>query len=163
MSSTRHRLLTATAATAATAVGAASVALWRRVAARSADRTEGGDRWLTVTVNRPPEEIDPGDPPEPLRKYADRIEVRTRPAPGGRGTELAARLRGGTPPVATSPVARLAGEDPRQDVRRALRDAKALLEAGEVLEPDAPPTTRDTPGGRLVGLVTRRSGGEGVL
>ncbi|MFF8382523.1 hypothetical protein [Streptomyces kanasensis] len=159
MSSTRHRLLTATAATAATA---GSVALWRRATARSADRTEGGDRWLTVTVNRPPEEIDPGDPPEPLRRYADRIEVRTRPAPGGRGTELAARLRGGTPPAAASPVARLAGDDPRQDVRRALRDAKALLEAGEVLEPDAP-TTRDTPGGRLVGLVTRRSGGEGVL
>ncbi|WP_228979188.1 hypothetical protein [Streptomyces sp. DH12] len=157
MSSTRHRLLAATAVTAGT------VALWRRATARSAERPEGGDRWLTVTVNRPPDEIDPDDPPEPLRRYADRIEVRTRPAPGGRGTELAARPRGGTPPAAASPLARLAGDDPRQDVRRALRDAKALLEAGEVLEPDAPPTTRDTPGGRLVGLVTRRSGGEGVL
>jgi hypothetical protein len=31
------------------------------------------------------------------------------------------------------------------------------------MEPDAPPTTRDTPGGKLVGLLGRRAGGEGVL
>jgi hypothetical protein len=56
--------------------------------------------------------------------------------------------------------ARLAGVDPRQDLRRALREAKALLEAGEGLRPDTP---HDTPGGKLVGLLSRRCGGEGVL
>ncbi|CAL9672862.1 hypothetical protein SUDANB105_07643 [Streptomyces sp. enrichment culture] len=59
--------------------------------------------------------------------------------------------------------ARLADADPRQDLRRALREAKALLEAGEVLQPDTPPTTHDTPGGKLMGLLSRRAGGEGVL
>jgi hypothetical protein len=58
--------------------------------------------------------------------------------------------------------ARLAGQDPRQDLRRALREAKALLEAGEVLVPDEP-TTHDTPGGKVVGLFSRRASGEGVL
>ncbi|MCZ9340950.1 hypothetical protein NGM37_24620, partial [Streptomyces sp. TRM76130] len=67
------------------------------------------------------------------------------------------------PAASASVPARLAGQDPRQELRRALRDAKALLEAGEVLRPDAPPTTRPTPGGKLMELVSRRSGGEGVL
>lgn len=43
------------------------------------------------------------------------------------------------------------------------REAKALLEGGEVLRPDTPPTTRATPGGKLVGLLDRRSGGKEVL
>src|SRR5215208_5245471 len=56
------------------------------------------DRWHTVTVNRPPEEVAPeGRLPEPLAGLSDAVEVRFRPAPGGRGTELAARLRDDAP------------------------------------------------------------------
>ncbi|WP_406723279.1 hypothetical protein OG968_33965 [Streptomyces althioticus] len=149
-------------------VAAAGVAAVRKAGAAAHGAGTGddraGDRWLTVTVNRPEEDVRrDGKLPEPLERLADRIDVHTRPAPGDRGTELAARLKEPAPPAATSVPARLAGQDPRQDVRRALREAKALLEAGEIMLPDSPPTTRPTPGGRLVGLIGRRSGGEGVL
>ncbi|PNV36235.1 hypothetical protein C1708_31225 [Streptomyces sp. DH-12] len=147
-------------------VAAAGVAAARKAgtAARGGDDDRAGDRWLTVTVNRPMEDVrQDGKLPEPLERLADRIEVRTQPAPGDRGTELAARLKDPVPPAATSVPSRLAGKDPRQEVRHALREAKAVLETGEVMLPDAPPTARPTPGGRLVGLFSRRSGGEGVL
>ncbi|MDN3250424.1 hypothetical protein ACFW4O_35460 [Streptomyces mutabilis] len=143
------------------AVGAAAV---RR--SRPAHRTDerAGDRWLTVTINRPPMDVgSEGKLPPPLDDLAGRIDVRIRPAPGDRGTELAARFKEPVSTASASVPARLAGQDPRQELRCALRDAKALLEAGEVLRPDAPPTTRPTPGGKLVEVFTRRSGGEGVL
>ncbi|MFF8315993.1 hypothetical protein ACF06V_02375 [Streptomyces bobili] len=147
------------AAAAALAAGAVVV---RRSMVGPADRA-ATDRWLTVTINRAPSDIQPDKLPVPLQEYGDRIETRIRPAPGDRGTELAVRLRETQPGASGSVPARLAGQDPRQDLRRALREAKALLEAGEVLRPDAPSSTHDTPGGRLVGLMTRRAGGEGVL
>jgi hypothetical protein len=60
-------------------------------------------------------------------------------------------------------VRRLTGKDPRQDVRRPLRDVKSLVETGEVVRPDEPTTGKRTPGGALVRLATRRAGGEGRL
>ncbi|MFE6194583.1 hypothetical protein [Streptomyces sp. NPDC057838] len=148
--------------TAAAGLTAGAVIAWRRKAAGPAGQADG-NRWLAVTINIDPGELQPGKLPPPLAEYGDRIETRVGPAPGDRGTELAVRLREPEPEGAHSLPARLAGADPRQDLRRALRDAKSLLEAGEVLEPDAPPTTHDTPGGKLVGLLGRRAGGEGVL
>ncbi|GGR06738.1 hypothetical protein [Streptomyces pilosus] len=145
-------------------VAVAGAAAVRRARPAHEGGERAGDRWLTVTVNRAPADVgSEGKPPAPLDELADRIDVRIRPAPGDRGTELGARFREPVPAESTSVPARLAGRDPRQELRRALRDAKSLLEAGEVLRPDAPPTTRPTPGGKLVELFTRRSGGEGVL
>lgn len=143
--------------------GAAAIGVHRARSGPSGD-DRAHDRWLTVTVNRPAEEVRPGGRlPTPLRAFDERIEVDVRPAPGDRGTELAVRLKQPPGGARTSLPGRLAGQDPRQDLRLALRETKALLEAGEVLHPDTPPTTRETPGGRLVGLLVRRSGGEGVL
>lgn len=93
-------------------------------------------RWQVVTVDRPPEQVLPdGRWPEPLRRLGGAVEVRVRPAPGDRGTELAARpLPGGTPPSGLA--AHLVGDDPGLLVRRTLRQVKQRVEAGEVLRAD---------------------------
>jgi hypothetical protein len=128
---------------AAAATGA--FAAQRVVRARSAHTNT--DRWLVVTVNCPPERLN--ELPEPLRKLGDTVETKVRPAPGGRGSELAAR------PLQPGASA--------SDVRSALRDAKSLLETGEVLQPDRPSSTKPTATGKLVDMATKRAGGEGRL
>jgi hypothetical protein len=121
--------------------------------------------WLRVTVNCPPERLAPGGGglPEPITKLSGRAEVSVEPAPGGRGTELG--LRPVTPPPAGLPglVVRLRGSDPRQELRSALRDAKSLIETGEVIRPDEPPSTHPTATGKLLDLAISRAGGEGRL
>ena len=77
-------------------------------------------RWRAVTVLRDPADVSAGLP-APLAALGDRIEVRVTPAPGDRGTELAARFRG-TPT-----------QDEVGDLRAALREAKAQLEVGQAL------------------------------
>jgi hypothetical protein len=145
--------------------------------ARQLQRTLGGDapragdpeprsRWRSVTINKTAEEVMPGGRvPEPLAALGDRIEVQVRTAPGGKGTELAARLRQPEPGGPGSLASRASGDDPRQQVRSALRQAKQLIEVGEILRVDpAPHGTRSaTPTGKLVEVATRRAGGEGVL
>ena len=110
------------------------------------------DRWLAVTVNRPPQEIPTEDGlPGPLADLGDGVEVRIQPAPADKGTEISALPRGSS------------SKDYRQKVRKALRETKQILETGEVLSPDWPPTTKDTPGGKLLGAATSRSRREGLL
>jgi hypothetical protein len=115
-----------------------------------------------VTINLPPDQVTL-DRLEPLRQLGDMVEVETRPAPGGRGTEVAARLRGGEPSGPASVSARVSGDDPRQAVRSALRQAKQLLETGEILCASEPPSIRRTPTGRPLDLAEARAGGEGRL
>ena len=145
----------------------AGVVVVRRMTGRRFDNggpREAQDRWHTVTVNRPLEEVAPdGRLPQPLEALGDAVEVQIRPAPGGRGTEVAARLRGDPPSGLAAAAARIAGNDPRQDLRAALRQSRQLLETGEVLRADEPPTTRRTLRGLPLDLATRRAGGEGRL
>ncbi|MDN3296361.1 hypothetical protein QWM81_20295 [Streptomyces ficellus] len=149
---------------ASAVLGAGAAVARKRLPRSTAEPRETAARWLTVTINRAPTDVMPGDTlPPPLDGLADRLEARVRPAPGDRGTELAVRLKDAPQAAATSLPARLAGQDPRQEVRAALREAKSLLETGEVMRPDTPPTTRETPGGKLIGMLARRSSGEGVL
>ena len=123
--------------------------------ARSWSAADGGispdgktDRWHAITVNLAPEEVSQGGQlPGPLAELGDGIEVQIRSAPGDRGTEIHARAGGSVP----------SGEDPRRALRRALRETQWLLETGEVLRPDPEPTTKPTPGGRLLGKITSRS------
>jgi hypothetical protein len=121
------------------AVTAGGVAARRVLATRMpmmpGRRREPG--WLVATIYRSPTDIAPeGRLPEPLERLGDAVEVRIRPAPGDRGTELSVRPReaGGRP----------ASRDAWRMARLALREAKQLCETGEVLQPDAPPTTRRT-------------------
>jgi hypothetical protein len=106
--------------------------------------------WLVVTVFREPADMETADLPGPLAELGDRIEVRVRPAPNSKGTELAARLRDRAPSGAAPK--RLGGTDAQADLRSALRRAKQLLEVGEVLAVDPTPhgTRKATPGGALV-------------
>ncbi|WP_214411656.1 hypothetical protein [Sphaerisporangium fuscum] len=120
-------------------------------------------RWLMVTVNRRPEEVVPdGRLPEPLARLGDTIEVQVREAPGDRGTELGARPLASVPSGVGEVLARLGGQDPRQAVRRALRESKCLIETGEVLRSEEQPLP-PTPTGRIVDLTAQRAGGEGRL
>ncbi len=153
------------AAAGAGLAGAAAIA--KLATSRRLDGVPGDaaprNRWLTVTVNCPPDRFPaPAELPRPVARLMDQAEVSIRPAPGGRGTELAMRLFEQPPGGIAGLAARLTGEDPRQRVRTALRDAKSLIETGEVIEPDEP-TTHDTLAGKLIGLATSRAGGEGRL
>jgi uncharacterized membrane protein len=146
----------------------AGVVVVRRMTGRRFDNggpREAQDRWHTVTVNRPPEEVaTDGRLPGPLAELSDAVEVQIRPAPGGRGTEVAARLRSGAAPSGLGGIAaRAAGNDPRQQVWSALWQSRQLLETGEVLRADEQPTARRTLRNLPLDLATRRAGGEGWL
>lgn len=89
--------------------------------------------WHTVTVVGRQQDLEEqaGGALAALRAVA---EVVIRDAAGGRGTEVAVRpLQGGE-----------TGPDAHGELRAALRDFKQLVETGEVLRADAPPTTRWT-------------------
>jgi hypothetical protein len=120
--------------------------------------------WLAVTLDRGPAEIDVTSLPAPLAAYGDRIETRVRPAPGDKGTELAVRLTGRSTGRASAP-ARLAGSDPQAELRSALREAKQLIEVGEVLRVDPTPHGKRnaTPAGAALEAATKRAPKGGVL
>ncbi|OLE21001.1 MAG: hypothetical protein AUG44_29010 [Actinobacteria bacterium 13_1_20CM_3_71_11] len=108
--------------------------------------------WLVVTVHTSPAEIAPQSRlPEPLQRLGETVEVQIRPAPGDRGTELRARPR--------------IGGDPQRwrELRLALRQSKQLIETGEILSPDEPPTTRKTALSRPLAYATRHAREEGRL
>jgi hypothetical protein len=129
--------------------------------ARPAGAGQPASGWLVVTVFREPSDVDTAQLPAPLAEYGDRIEVRVRSAPGGKGTELAARLR--DQPSGAAP-SRLSGSDPQAELRSALRRAKQLIEVGEVLAVDPAPHGKRTatPGGLLLEAWTKVAPKAGV-
>jgi len=124
---------------------------------------EAASGWLAVTVLGEPPDVDAGELPAPLAELGDRIEVRLRPAPDGKGTELAARLREGGSSDGTA-RSRLSGSDAQSDLRSALRRAKQLIEVGEVLAVDPVPhgERTATPGGAFLEAWTRVAPKAGV-
>jgi hypothetical protein len=157
----------AAAAAAASAVLAVTQIRRSRARATAPDSSaESRNRWRSVTVNKPAAEVTPdGNLPEPLAALGDRVEIQVTPAPDGKGTVIAARLRAPEPTGPAAVPGRLAGRDPRQDVRLALRESKALIEVGEVLRMDPRPAGKrtSTPGGKLLDAVTKRARAEGML
>lgn len=129
---------------------------------RRSDNRSGAGRpraprsgWLGVTVHTEPDQVLPsGRVPGPLAQLGDAVEIDVRPAPGDKGSELRARFRRGG-----------GGEDGRGRLRAALREAKQLIEVGEVLRVDPTPHGRRsaTPTGFLVDLATARSNTGGTL
>jgi hypothetical protein len=147
------------------AVGAAAagVLTGRRIARRARAPEPGGDRnpWHSLTVNRTPEEL--GHRPAPLGDLGIPVNIRVRPAPGGRGTELAVQLLEPEPTGVALVVAKMRNNDPVRKVRRALREARQLAEVGEILLPDTPPTTRRTLTGAPLAYAVRHGREEGRL
>ena len=135
-------------AVAVTALAAAQKVAKRVLAGDDGpSRGDGKDRWHAATVNLPPERVsDDGSAPPPLRDMAG-IEVRMQKAPADKGTEIYVRSTG-------ADVA---------DVRRALREAKSLLETGDVLLPAGPPTTEPTPLNTPIRTATAHGREEGRL
>ncbi len=137
-------------AIAATGVGAA-VAVGRRMTTRRRElHRSRSDHWLAVTVDRPMDAVTgPARLPGPMGELGGRVEVRFRPAPGGRGTEVLALPKD--------------DDVSREDLRVALRKTKSLLETGTVIRPDTPSTTHPGPAGKVLRLVIGKSAGEGRL
>ncbi|MFC4105703.1 hypothetical protein [Micromonospora zhanjiangensis] len=129
-----------TRSAAAAAVTAGGAAVGRALAGRGLGSwpvsrpTDRDGHWQVVTVGRSPAELAPGGRlPEPLARLGDAVEVRLRPAPGDRGTEIAVRLRDGEPRALTGLAIQVTGDDPRLAIRTALRLTKQWAETGEVL------------------------------
>jgi hypothetical protein len=121
---------------------------------RSHEETVSPGRWLAVTIYRQPDDVRTEvDSSGPLSRMRGEIELTIRPAPGDKGTELAAR-----------PTASDGGSvELRRDVRGALREIKSVLECGEVVEPSRPGSSHPGPAGQLLRAVTARAWGEGRL
>lgn len=158
------------AAAAAAAVAAGGAGLRIAVARRRAGwptrppRRPPDPHWHSVTVNLPPERVSPdGRLPAELAGLGDLVEVRVRAAPGGRGTELSARLRDGERSTLASAPRRLRGTDPAQRLRAALRRAKQKAETGEVLLADRSGTGERSLRGLPADILDRHGLDEGRL
>ena len=117
------------------------------------------NRWIMVTVNCSPQRLaSRADLPEPITRLGDAVDIKICPAPGDRGTELGARLRDLPRTRISGMVNRRPEEDPRLMVERALREAKAMIEAGEVIRPDWPPSRQPAQVGDLLEFAGRRGG-----
>ncbi|TQS42119.1 hypothetical protein [Cryptosporangium phraense] len=152
------------AVTTAVAVGVTGWAARRLLTRRAARNTPAAEssRWRFVTVNVTPDRVrSDGQLPEPLRALGPGATVVVRPAPADKGTEIGVRLVEGEPTGAKAAAERFTGEDPRQAVRVALRDAKQLLETGEILFPDRPGTTKPTLRGKPLEAAIAHAKGEG--
>jgi hypothetical protein len=123
----------------------AVVAVKRRRAGTPVSR-----RSHVVTVFRPLSEIEAAPLPGSLKEIADGTEISMRAAPGDRGTEIAVRIPEGS--------AVTDGE-----VRRALRETRSLLEAGDVLLPSGPATTVPTLFNRPLQAATSHGREGGLL
>jgi hypothetical protein len=148
---------------AAVAAGGAGVVLGRTALRRTpaAVRDDGRDRWHSVTINCSPEQL--GPKPPPLDELGFPVEVRIRPAPRDRGTELAVRMAEPPPSGPVKVLDKLRDDDPVRAIRRALRQARSLAEVGEVLLPDVPATTHRTATGAPLAYATRHGRQEGRL
>ena len=129
------------------AAALAAVVLKRRRSSSEAPERDD-NRWNIVTILRSEEGIAPnGELPAPLAALRG-IETRMREAPGGRGTELAARFT---------------NDGDRDHLRIALRQSKQLAETGETAVVEPHPHGTRKPLGAIIAAVTDKAEGKGVL
>jgi hypothetical protein len=138
----------------------ATMGVVRWLAARSTGTAgDRPNRWMMVTINCPPQRLaSRADLPAPISRLGDAVDIKIGPAPGDRGSELGVRLRELPRPTLTGGASRRPGDDPRRAIREALRDAKSLMETGEILRRERPMPERPVPAGRLPEFAERRGG-----
>jgi hypothetical protein len=135
------------------------VARWMSSRTQTTRDRSPKNRWIMVTVNCSPQRLaSRADLPEPITRLGDAVDIKIAPAPGDRGTELGARLRELPRTKIAGMVTRRPEEDPRQIVEKALREAKSMIEAGEVLRPDWPVSAQPAQVGKLLEFAGRRGG-----
>lgn len=160
-SGTMKRIIGAMAGMAAAGMGLAGwMAMRSRMGAgRTSKDREAKNRWIMVTVNCSPQRLaSRADLPEPITRLGDAVDIKICPAPGDRGTELGARLRELPRTKIVGMVMRRPEEDPRHTVEQALRESKAIIEAGEAIRSDWPPAPQPAPAGKLLEFAGRRGG-----
>jgi len=158
------RLAGAGAGVGVAAVATAAAAVVGRRHRRRPDEGAGSpqesrSRWQAVTILAQPQDVLGADDTPPFfDDLRDSVEVEARPAPADKGTELRARLR--EPASSEDDAAEAAKE-----IRVALRRAKQVIEAGEVLRVDPTPhgERKATPTGAVVDEATERADEEGLL
>lgn len=101
-----------------------------------------------VTVDRPRSEIEGSAALDPLQRLGSAVSYTLQEGPGDWGTEIQARWHRPASPAKASVA-----------LEGALREARQLAEAGEVLRNEPRPAgyRRRTPGGALVDWAERRS------
>jgi hypothetical protein len=151
------------AAVVAAGIAGTGVIVTEAVRRRSenSEAAEQAGEWKCVTVLATPDEVAPGGSyPPPLAELADRLEIVRGEAPGGKGTEIYARIRDDAVPGKAGDA-----RDLEKTLRAALRDAKSIIETGEVLSavprPHGPRPA--TPAGILLDAVEDDAKGRGVL
>lgn len=142
--------------------GSVAVARAKGRAGGGAEKAEEEGRWHVITVGRPRTELMPdGKLPPPLDGLGDHVEIRAADAPGGRGTEIAARRTGARDDVEGLESEEGASTD--EQIREALREFKQLTETGEVLRTEGQPAGTRRPGGIPLARASRRARKEGLL
>ncbi|MBF4575491.1 hypothetical protein [Frondihabitans sp. VKM Ac-2883] len=151
------------AGVAAVATAAAAVVVGQRHRRRpdegAGSPREARTRWQAVTVLADPNDVYSGGHKPPfLADLGEDVEVEVRAAAGDKGTELRARLR---QPASSKKSA----DEAAKTIRMALRRAKQVIEAGEVLRVDPTPhgERKATPTGALVDRATAHADEEGLL
>jgi hypothetical protein len=141
--------------TVAALVGVVRKSTARAGGLRAAKGHDDRSRWRAVTVLAAPAEL-AHDLPAPLAALGDKVELRFTPAPGDKGTELAARL--------TKKAKRnIDGEPALEALRSALRQSKQMAEVGYVLESNANTASHKTLRNKPLRAAIEHAGGEGRL
>jgi hypothetical protein len=118
--------------------------------------------WLAVTVLADRDTVVAGGLPAPLAELGDRIAVEVRPAPGDKGTEIAARIAQDETGAATADTD---ASDLQDRLREALRLSKSLLETGRVMRVDPQPAGKrsSSPAGKGIDTAQEHGREKGVL
>jgi uncharacterized membrane protein len=142
-SETRHRGRTMVALASVAAVTVADVSAGRHLARRQGEPRSGMLVRKTVTIARPPEEVERAwNAAADLRQKVNEAGalVSFEDAPGGRGTELAVELVYAPPAGDLGAAAqKLMGKDLPTQLADDLRRLKQQIETGEVVRSDSTP------------------------